>query len=76
MYIRGGDDVYTLTLTRIGTHFVTYIYYCCAHLSVSLPEAVHNLLRCFLCSFTVCFRVQKYYFLFKGPPFLSKTLTF
>ena len=48
-----------MTLSEIGTHFVTYIYYYCAHLSLSLPEAVHNLLSRFLCVYTVSFRVQR-----------------
>ena len=50
---------YGVTLSEIGTHFVTYIYYYCAHLSLSLPEAVHNLLSRFLCVYTVSLRVQR-----------------
>ena len=53
-----------MTLSVIGTHFVTYIYYYCAQLSLSLPEAVHNLLSRFLRIYTVSLRVQRLYFLF------------
>jgi hypothetical protein len=54
-----GSFIEEVTLSEIGTHFVTYIYYYCAHLSLSLPEAVHNLLSRFLCVYTVSLRVQR-----------------